>query len=78
MVGQELFSSAGIGVEMIANPILSDINYLKDLKRLLSDQRNFASYDEMIVGEVDIGTMEDAGDAEKCDSKVTDNCKVSL
>jgi hypothetical protein len=78
LVGQELFSSAGVGVEMIANPILSDINYLNDLKRLLSDQRNFASYDEMIVGEVDIGTMEDAGDAEKCDPKVTDSCVASL
>jgi hypothetical protein len=78
LVGQELFTTAGIGVEMVANPILSDINYLKDLKRLLSDERSLTSYDQSIVGEVDIGTMEDAGDAEKCDLKVTDNCAISL
>jgi hypothetical protein len=78
LVGQELFTAANIGVEMIANPVLSDINYLKDLNRLLSEDRNLMSYDEMIVGEVDIGDMQDAGDAEKCDPKVTDNCAVSL
>jgi hypothetical protein len=78
LVGQELFTVANIGVEMIANPVLSDINYLKDLNRLLSEDRNLMSYDEMIVGEVDIGDMQDAGDAEKCDPKVTDNCAVSL
>jgi hypothetical protein len=78
LVGQELFTTAGIGVEMVANPILSDINYLKDLKRLLSDERSLTSYDQSIVGEVDIGTMEDAGDAEKCDPKVTADCSVSL
>jgi autotransporter-associated beta strand protein len=78
LTGQELFTTAGIGVVMINNPALSDINYLKDLNRLLSDDRSSMSYDEMVVGEVDIGDMQDAGDIEKCDPKVVDNCEVSL
>jgi hypothetical protein len=78
LVGQELFTTAGIGVEMIANPSLSNIDYLSQLKRLVSRDLNLGTYDDAIVGSVDIGNMEDAGDAVKCDVKTDDNCKLPI
>jgi hypothetical protein len=76
LIGQDYFSSAGIGVEMIANPSLSNIDLLSQLKKQVSGDLNLGAYDEAVVGSVDIGNMEDAGDSVKCDAKIEDNCKL--
>jgi hypothetical protein len=62
-------------------PILNDnssINLLTNLKNSLAQRSTDINADDAIVGSVDIGTMEDAGDSEKCDPKVTADCPVSL
>ena len=56
----------------------SSFNLLANLKRNLDQRPADISADDAIVGSVDIGTMEDAGDSEKCDPKVTADCPVSL
>jgi autotransporter-associated beta strand protein len=67
LAGKDLFASADIDVEMIVEnikPTLSDnINYLKDLKHTLSNDRSLTFYSEMIVGQVDIGEVQDAAGA---------------
>jgi hypothetical protein len=76
LVGDDYFTTAGIGVEMVANPSLSDFNHHAQLKKLLNGELNLGAYDDAIVGSVDIGNMEDAGDSVKCNVKVDDNCKL--
>jgi autotransporter-associated beta strand protein len=78
LVGEDYFASSGIGVEMISNTNLNDMSYLDSLRKLAAGDRNASSYDEMIVGDVDIGNMEDAGDTAKCDVKNEDNCAIQM
>jgi hypothetical protein len=56
----------------------SSFNFLANLKRNLEQRPADISADDAIVGSVDIGNMEDAGDAVKCDVKTDDNCKLPI
>jgi hypothetical protein len=78
LVGEDYFTSAGIGIEMVPTANPSDLDYLSELKRLASGERAENTYDQTTVGDVAIGNIEDAGDAAKCDAKTDDNCSVKM
>jgi hypothetical protein len=51
---------------------------LDNIKRQLTTKSSLYDSDDILVGSVDIGNMEDAGDSSKCDSKNDENCAVNL
>ncbi|MBU3584569.1 S-layer family protein, partial [Polynucleobacter sp. AM-26B4] len=56
----------------------SSFNLLANIKNSLSDRPSDLDLNDGVVGSVDVGNMEDAGDAAKCDVKTDDNCKLPI